>query len=99
MKYKFYQIESEDGQQWRIPIDVIVKNRAEYYAEIDNVSIEEATKDTEEYFDLDKYQIEDWARNNMNWDDVEFVAVKHREPDNEGYEDMWTNPKETEFIQ
>lgn len=98
-KVQYYQVESENGEQWRVPIDAIVQNRSEYYAEKDNVSYEEAEAETIELFNSDTYEIEDWARNNMNWSDVSGQAILHQTKSVVMYDDMWCNPVEVEFVE
>ena len=69
-----YQLEVSNGDVYEIPVSAIATHRATHYAhEFNNdirVSLDE---DTIPLFKSDLYEIEDWAKNNMNWVDV----VKH----------------------
>ena len=88
---KNYIIEAENGEEWSIPVRVIAENRAKYYAS-KGLVFEEVLKDTDEYFSFDHY-LNDWACNNMNWDEVKEFAKKVKEPSAEDLQEMWTNPK------
>lgn len=88
---KHLQIEMPDGSKWAIPVDVIAMNRAAYYAKNDGVSIENSlNNDTLPLFESDDFEIEDWAANNMNWSDVEHLAVCISKSETD-YEEGWCN--------
>jgi len=88
---KHLQVEMPDGSKWAIPVHVIAMNRATYYAKNDGVSIEQSlNNDTLPLFEADEYQIEDWAANNMNWSDVQHVAICTNKGETD-YEDGWCN--------
>lgn len=59
-----------DGSVWEVPVIRIATDHAEYYAKVDGVSFEDALKETLALFDADDYEVEDWAKNNMDWIDV-----------------------------
>jgi hypothetical protein len=66
----FTQIAFPSGPVFEIPTAVIAKNRASTMRELysDEFATEEsAMEDTVELFKASDYDIEDWARNNMNW--------------------------------
>lgn len=88
---KKYVVTFENGERWSIPVNVIAMDRAKYYAkEFDgdiNKSLEE---DTAPLFEDDEYEIEDWAKNNMNWSDVEHSATRIESGDFD-YQDAWCN--------
>lgn len=74
---KYLRVEMEDGSSYDIPVSVIAKNRAEYYMDEFNNDLQKSLdEDTNPLFESDSYEIEDWAANNMNWDEVESIAVK-----------------------
>lgn len=84
-------VEMPDGSKWGVPVEVIAMNRAAYYARHDGVSIEESlNNDTLPLFDADSFEVEDWAVNNMNWSDVEHLAVCISKGETD-YEDGWCN--------
>ena len=60
-----------DGSKWAVPVEVIANNRAKEYAdEFDDDIARSLTEDTAPLFEGDEFEIEDWAANNMDWDDV-----------------------------
>ncbi|MEP9172143.1 hypothetical protein ABKT63_18040 [Enterobacter hormaechei] len=73
---KHLQIEMPDGSKWAVPVHVIAMNRATYYAKNDGITIEDSlNNDTLPLFESDDFEIEDWSANNMNWSDVEHLAI------------------------
>lgn len=94
---KYYQFTTSTGDVWRVPTMVIAKNRATYYAKKQKIDIEESLRnDTIPFFESDDFEIEDWARNNMDWSDVENHAekLKSKGPD---MQEEWVNPEETDI--
>jgi hypothetical protein len=88
---KKYVVEMEDGSKWAVPVRIIAESRAAYYADADDISVEESLNDdTVPLFESDNYEIHDWAANNMNWKDVAKHAVQISPP-NVDYEDGWVN--------
>jgi len=76
-----------NGDTFEIQGSVIARNRAEYYAKEDP----DTTYQLEYEFTLhDDYELEDWAKNNMNWEDVEYFAKKVPSQIID-YNDEWTN--------
>lgn len=72
---KDYLLELENGQIWSIPVRVIAFHRAHYYEKKDDISFHDSLyKDTLPLFESDDYEIEDWAKNCMNWADVKIYA-------------------------
>jgi hypothetical protein len=73
-------VEFSDGSRWEISAMVIARQRAFYYANLD------ASRGEGDFGDLfdkelaytlsDKSELLDWARNNMNWSDVEKFATE-----------------------
>ena len=60
-----------DGSKWTVPVEVIANNRAKEYAdEFDGDVARSLAEDTAPLFERDEFVIEDWAANNMKWDDV-----------------------------
>lgn len=81
LNFKLY-VEMTDGSIWAVPIGVIAQHRAEYYLENyagRYTSLEEALEDIEKLFEMDFYEIKDWAEDNMDWEDVEEHAHKVQE--------------------
>lgn len=97
-----YIITASDGSQWSIPIKVIADNRAKYYASMERISSKQALEDTIEEFEASYWNdgadfIEGWARDNMDWCDVQSVAVKIRDANSLDMEKEWTNPEFAEI--
>jgi hypothetical protein len=82
-----------DSTRWAVPVDVIARNRAAHYAhEFDGDVERSLNEDTLPLFAVDDYEIEDWAKNNMNWSDVMGSAWRVESPSKEAlYEDDWPN--------
>lgn len=75
-----------------VPVGVIAKNRASYYAEREfDGNMELAMEDTmNDFQDVD--EIHDWASNNMNWSEVvDHARVLFSESPEPDYEDGWVN--------
>lgn len=88
---KHLQITMPDGSKWAVPVEVIAMNRATYYAKNDGITVEESlNKDTYPLFESDEFEIEDWAANNMNWSDVEHLAVCTGKGEVD-FDDGWAN--------
>lgn len=88
---KVYVITMSDGSQWEIPVDIIACNRAEFYKkEFDNDIQKSLDDDTAVLFEEDEYEVEDWAKNNMNWSDVKDNAKCIKFPESDYHED-WLN--------
>lgn len=84
-----------DGSRWDVPVSVIARDRAAYYAKREfGGDVERSlAEDTWPLFAEDNYDILDWAANNMNWSDVKAHAT--RAPDRPqkpvDWEEGWCN--------
>lgn len=67
-----------DGSTWRVPVLVIARHRAKFYAEtyeeFGGDEIRSLLEDTLPYFAEDSYKIKEWAADNMNWEDIAVSA-------------------------
>lgn len=91
---KKYCVEMPDGSIWAVPVEVIARSRAAYYAEEFGGDIERSlAEDTNPLFEEDSYEIEDWARGNMDWADVKDHAERVQEPSatDTDYQEGWVN--------
>lgn len=87
MKIETLRVEMPDGSVWDIPARVVAEHRADYYAKKEG----EHVRDEEIDFALsDRYELVDWARNNMNWSDVCSMTALVKEP-TEAYDEWWSN--------
>lgn len=88
---KKYITTMSDGSKWAVPVSIIAGDRAKYYAKEFGGSVERSlNEDTGPLFDSDDFEIEDWAQNNMNWDDVKDYA-NLIEPAKCDYQEGWMN--------
>lgn len=89
---KKYVVTMPDGSQWAVPVRVIVENLAAYYyKERDFVTMEQALVASANYLE-DPLELKDWARNNMNWDDVKQEAYQVQAPSTEvDWDEGWAN--------
>lgn len=90
---KNYYLKFSDGSTWAVPIYTIMMNHAEFYAGrsgTDPMTVLE--KETIPFFEEDDYNIEDWAKNNMNWTDVVEHAIQVTKPILD-YQIEWTTSK------
>lgn len=86
---KMLKVEMPDGSKWGVPVEIIAKNRAEYYADEYDGDVEcSLAEDTMPLFESDDYEVEDWACNNMNWSDVNGYA-KLLEPSKCDFQEGW----------
>lgn len=87
-----YFVTMPDGSVWRVPVVLIAMDRAKYYAEHDEISLNESlNEDTTPLFKGDPDEIADWAKNNMNWEDVVSTAIMVTGPTEYDMQDGWVN--------
>ncbi len=86
-----YQVEMPDGSKWEVPVAIIALDRARYYAHEFQDVIESLNKDTLPLFQDSWGEIEDWARNNMDWGEVSMNAVCVEQPSKINYQDGWVD--------
>jgi len=91
MREKNYIITMPDGSKWSVPVKVIAKSRAEYYADDFGGDLLESLDETYKDFEADDFEVNDWAQNNMNWEDVEAKATQVSPPENVDYDEGWVN--------
>lgn len=87
-------VDMPDGLAYAIPVELIARNRAQYYAdkEYDGDIAESLRNDTIPLFEEDPYNIRDWAANNMNWSEVKSSAVLlAKKVDEDLFDDAWIN--------
>ena len=92
-------VEMPDGSKWGVPIEMIARNRAAHYAdEFDGDVDASMAEDTVPLFDVDEYEIQDWAVNNMNWSDFDGHQVKVSEAPPPDFQLAWMEG-EKDFIE
>lgn len=89
------RITMPDGSKYDVPVEIIARNRAKYYAdkEFDGDIERSLAEDTIPLFQSDDYEIHDWAANNMNWSDVKDHATLASLPEDgeEAHQEGWIN--------
>ena len=87
------RIDMPDGSSWMVPVEVIALNRAKHFAhEYDGDVMASLKDDTAPLFESDTFEIEDWAANNMDWEEVEPYAFEWLRPSEPAdYQEGWVN--------
>ena len=91
-------VEMSDGYTYGVPVMTIAHHHASRRAKsFDNDIGLAMINSTIPLFEEDEYEIEDYAKNNMDWSDVEKDAIKLERKDKPkpDYQDEWIN---NEFI-
>jgi hypothetical protein len=93
-----YYVKFSDGAVFAIPVAEIATSRADAYkGQYGDDFMRSMYEDTLPLFQEDSKEIEEWARNNMNWSDVCSVAVQVTPPQShKKYPNDWVNPDNTE---
>jgi hypothetical protein len=79
-----YRLSMPNGEVWKVPIRIIAMDRARAYSSEYEGSVERSLhEDTLPLFNAQGFEIEDWAKNNMDWSDVETHAIREVEADRE----------------
>ncbi len=93
---KHIHIGMPDGFTYAIPVMVIAENKgycmAKYY---DDDFYAAMTEEVLPEFESSKYEIIDWAKNNINWSDVEKHAIRLEKKQEIDYQDVWVNGEMT----
>lgn len=75
LKYKYFQVTFSDGITYSIPVDLIVDSYVNYYSTKNKDGVQLAKEWAIKLFNNDPFEIEDWAQNNMDWEDVKDHAI------------------------
>lgn len=85
-------VDMPDGLTYIIPVMVVAEHKAwrmkQYH---DNDFSKAMTKEVLPEFENDNYAIKDWAKNNMNWDDVKKEALTIHKKVECDYQEHWVN--------
>lgn len=73
-----------DGSRWAVPLEMIADNRHAAYTD-------DSLEATLHYLDRHPDEAIDWARNNMNWEDVKRHATQIDGPARVDFQDGWVN--------
>lgn len=89
------KITQKDGSVWAVPVSVIARNRADHYKDEFGGDLDRSLKeDTMALFAESEYEIQDWAANNMDWDEVVPHAVKLADAPpltDDDFQEAWVN--------
>lgn len=92
---EYIKVKMPDGF-WVVPVDIIADNRAKYFAERDS----DTTYEEEFNYTMSSHdEISDWAKDNMNWSDVQKFARKldSKILTKDDFEESWMN-NDFEFV-
>ena len=90
---KYYCVEMPDGKTYGVPARIIADNYAKCYQERGE-DYQENFDAMMDWFDTNDFEFADWAKNNMDWDEVKDAAVVISiEPDKEpvDFQAAWVN--------
>lgn len=93
MSTKYLRVTMPDGSKWDIPASAIADNKANYHAK-DKEDPKESLELYNEEYKLalgDDGELIEWAKGNMDWADVQHIAMRAHEPDETSYESGWCN--------
>lgn len=88
---RIYAVTMTNGDVYGISASVIADNYAKYYQR-HGEDYQENYNTMINWFDEDDYEFADWAKNNMDWDDVKEHAVllEHRQEPVD-FQEGWIN--------
>ena len=93
---KYIHIDMPDGFTYAIPVMVIAENKGYCIAKnYDDDFYAAMTEEVLPKFESLEYEIIDWAKNNMNWSDVEKHAIRLEKKREIDYHDVWVNGEMT----
>ena len=87
---KYLLVEMPDLSVCRVPTQIIADAQTDYYVEQCGEDREKAKAETELLFTENEDEIEYWASENMDWDEVKSHAVRVSDG-NVDYRDGWIN--------
>lgn len=90
----YYRVTMEDGSQYDVPYSIILESHDGYYKNKRPDDFEPQDINDPECRD----NLTDWACNNMNWSEVEHVAVKVKDAEISNLQEGWCNG-EHEWVQ
>lgn len=85
-------VDMPDGLTYAIPVMVVAEHKGYRMAKYHNDDFYTAmVKEVLPEFENDNYQIKDWAKNNMNWQDVKKEAIVLKRKVECDYQEYWVN--------
>ena len=94
---KHIHIDMPDGFTYAIPVMVVAEHKASKVTKYNgDLNFYQAmTTEVLPEFESNEYAIKDWAKNNMNWSDVEKHAIRLEKKKEIDYQDAWVNGEMT----
>lgn len=91
MSIRIYAVTMNNGDVYGVPAEVIADHYARYYE-----SLGESYRTNYDtmigWFDAEEFEFKDWAKNNMDWDDVKDKAFLLRKAEQKiDFQDGWIN--------
>lgn len=88
---RIYAVTMDNGDIYGIPASVIADNYAKYYQN-HGEDYQGNYNTMMDWFDKEDYEFADWAKNNMDWDDVKEHAtlLEHRHESTD-FQEGWIN--------
>ena len=88
---RYYTVTMPNGDIYGIPAHVIADNYANYYA-TKGEDYQENYDAMVYWFATNDYEFADWAKNNMDWDDVkEHAVLLESQTKSCDFQDWWVN--------
>lgn len=89
---RYYTVTMNDDNVYGIPAEIIADNYAKYCASKGEDYMENF-KAMIAWYDANEYKFADWAKNNMDWDDVADQAILLRTIGRKraDYQECWVN--------
>lgn len=88
---RIYAITTGEGDVWGVPAEVIADNYAKHY-ESRGEGYQDNFDSMMSWFDANDFEFADWAKNNMDWDDVKEKAFLIRKGESkEDFQESWVN--------
>lgn len=93
---KYIYLRFKDGSKWRLPLEFVARNRAEYYAQKDFerghvLDLQQAIASEIEWVMQDDFEAIDWMGNSMNWSDIQPHLEQVNPPSPTLYKDEFPN--------
>lgn len=87
---KYLTVNQSDGSVWGVPVEMIARNRAEFYAHLHGHNTEQSLQEnTMPLFASDPDEILYWAREKMDWEDFDGHQVQLSPPEPVDFQEGW----------
>ena len=87
---KYLTVKQSDGSVWGVPVEMIARNRAEFYAHLHGNNVEQSLQNnTVPLFVSDPDEISYWAIQKMRWSDFDGHQVQLSPPEPVDFQKGW----------